>query len=46
MEVESIEKSREAAGRSTHQIDQEHRAVMDTAIGGRLSLEKLLDLRR
>ena len=46
MEVESVEKSREAADNSTHPIDKEHRAVMDKAIGGRPSLEKLLDLRR
>jgi hypothetical protein len=46
MEVESIEKSRAAAGRSTHRIDQEHRAVMEKTVGERPSLEKLLDLRR
>ena len=46
MEVESVEKSREAADNSTHPIDKEHRAVMDKAIGELPSLEKLLDLRR
>jgi hypothetical protein len=46
MEVESIEKSREAANNSTHQIDKEHRAVMERAIGENLSLEKILDLHR
>ena len=46
MEVESIEKSRDAADNSTHRIDKEHRAVMDKAVGERPSLEKLLDLHR
>ena len=46
MEVESIEKSRDAADSSTHRIDKEHRAVMDKAVGERPSLEKLLDLHR
>ena len=46
MEVESVEKSRNAARRSTHPIDKEHRAVMDLAIGDRLAIEQLLDLRR
>ena len=44
MEVESIEKSSEAAHYSAHQIDKDHRAVIDRAIGERLSLEKILDL--
>lgn len=46
MEVESVERSIEAANSSTHRIDQEHRGLMDVVIGGRPSIECLLDLHR
>ncbi len=46
MEVESVERSIEVANSSTHRIDQEHRGVMDVAIGARPSIECLLDLHR
>ena len=45
MEVESVEHARNAAENSTHPIDAEHRAVLDTAIGERVGYELLLDLR-
>jgi len=46
MEVESIERSRNAADNSTHPIDAEHRAILDRAIGDRPPLERILDLHR
>ena len=45
MEVESVERSRNAAENSKHPIDAEHRAVLDAAIGERVEYELLLDLR-
>jgi hypothetical protein len=44
MEVESVERSRNAAENSRHQIDAEHRIVLATAIGERVEYDLLLDL--
>ncbi len=46
MEVDSIERSREAANDSTHSIDAEHRAILDLAIGDRPPFERILNLHR
>ena len=46
MQVESEERSRNAAENSTHPIDEEHRVVLATAIGERVEYELLLDLQR
>ena len=46
MEVESLERSREAADNSPHPIDREHRAVMERSIGESPTIERLLELRR
>lgn len=45
MEVEDVERAREAAERSTHTIDADHRRVMTLALGEHLDLDPVLDLR-
>ncbi len=45
MEVEDVEKAKEAASRSTHSIDTEHRRVMSLALAEDVDAELLLDLR-
>jgi hypothetical protein len=44
MEVMDVEVSRRAAGTPQHEIDAEHRRVMDLAMGPELPSELLLDL--
>jgi hypothetical protein len=44
MEVEDVERSRQAVANSEHEIDAEHRRVMDLALGSDLPAELLLDL--
>lgn len=46
MEVESLERSREAVENSPHPIDHEHRAVLERSIGVAPTVERLLELRR
>jgi hypothetical protein len=45
MEIESVERSRNAAENSTYAIDKDHYSVMERATGDRVPLEILLDLR-
>jgi hypothetical protein len=44
MEVEDVERSRQAVATSEHEIDAQHRRVMDLALGSDLAAELLLDL--
>jgi hypothetical protein len=44
MEVEDVERSRQAAERSSHLIDADHRRVMRRALGDAVPVEVLLDL--
>jgi hypothetical protein len=45
MEVEDVERAGEAAARSAHPIDADHRRVMARALGGNVEAELVLDLR-
>lgn len=45
MEVEDVDRAQEAAARSTHPIDADHRRVMELALGEHLDPEPMLDLR-
>ena len=45
MEVDDIEASQEAARSSGHPIDEDHKRVMEEALGDPLPFELLLDLR-
>jgi hypothetical protein len=44
MEVEDVERSREVFGSSQHQIDADHKRVMQAAVRGPVAAELLLDL--
>jgi hypothetical protein len=44
MEVDDVERSREGAASSQHQIDADHKRVMQAAVGGPVPAELLLDL--
>jgi hypothetical protein len=45
MEVADVNRAKEAAARSTHPIDADHRRVMTRALGGEVGAELVLDLR-
>jgi hypothetical protein len=44
MEVENVEHSRQAAERSQHPIDADHRRIMARALGDAVEVETVLDL--
>ncbi len=45
MEVDDLERSKEAAVLSTHSIDAQHKEIMGEALGEEVPIEVLLDLR-
>jgi hypothetical protein len=45
MEVEDVARAKDAAARSTHPIDADHRRVMARALGAEIEAELVLDLR-
>lgn len=45
IEGEDLDRAYEAAGRSRHRIDADHRRVMEAALGDPVPVEVLLDLR-
>ena len=45
MEVDDVEMTKQAATRSNHSIDADHRRVMSLALAGHVDAELVLDLR-